>query len=300
MRFKTAFMYISVCVLGCFSFLWAGESCAAIKVMVSIAPQEYFVRKIGAGLVEVLVMVPPGASPATYEPKPRQMVAVAESAIYFAIGVPFESAWLKRIIRMNPRMRVVHTEEGIEKLPMKARLEYRQRRERRDLESSGGLRDPHVWLSPPLVIIQARNIMDAFCRVDPAHAQTYEANYRDFVEELVGLDLKIRKILMKRPRGFRFMVYHPSWGYFARAYGLEQVPIELEGKEPTIRELKSLIRFAKNNGIRIIFAQPQFSLKSATAIASSLGGRVVVADPLAPNWAENLLKVAGEFRKALR
>ena len=96
------------------------------------------------------------------------------------------------------------------------------------------------------------------------------------------------------------MVYHPSWGYFADAYGLEQVPIEIEGKEPTPRELKGLITQAKELGVKVIFIQPQFSAKSAKVIANAIGAQVVLADPLAQNWAENLLLVAEKFEQVLR
>ena len=96
------------------------------------------------------------------------------------------------------------------------------------------------------------------------------------------------------------MVYHPAWGYFAWAYGLEQVPIEMEGKNPTPRELQALIGMAKKNGIKVIFVQPQFSIKSANTIAKAIGGQVMFADPLALNWAENLEKVAAGFESALR
>lgn len=271
-----------------------GQVADPLKVTVSILPQKYFIQKIGGDLLDVSVMVLRGASPATYEPRPQQMVAVTQSKIYFAIGVPFEKVWLRKFAKVNPEMTIIHTEDGIEKMPMKGH------RHEGEGAQDPGIKDPHVWLSPPLVMVQARNILDALLKVDPAHGQTYERNYKSFVGELVDLDLEIRSILSREGEGRKFMVYHPSWGYFAKSYGLKQIPIEAEGKAPTPKELESLIQFAKEEGVKVIFVQPQFSTKSANTIAHSLGGQVMFADPLALDWAGNLLKVAEKFRAASR
>ena len=163
-----------------------------------------------------------------------------------------------------------------------------------------GIKDPHIWLAPPLVMLQARNIPDGLLKVDPDQREVYEAKYDRFISELVALDIKIINQFKGTNQGARFMVYHPSWGYFARAYGLKQIPIEMEGKNPTARELHDLIRMARRDGIRVIFVQPQFSTKSANTIAKAIGGQVMFADPLALNWAENLEEVAAGFASALK
>ncbi|MCK5723282.1 MAG: zinc ABC transporter substrate-binding protein, partial [Gammaproteobacteria bacterium] len=98
----------------------------------------------------------------------------------------------------------------------------------------------------------------------------------------------------------QFMVFHPSWGYFADTYGLKQVAVEIEGKNPKPSQLKELIEHAKEQGIKIIFVQPQFSSKSAKLVAREIGGRVAVADPLAQDWSANLRAVAREFKGALQ
>ena len=126
------------------------------------------------------------------------------------------------------------------------------------------IKDPHIWLSPPLVMLQARNIPDGFLKVDPDHRETYEANYKKFISEVVDLDLKIRNQFTGRDQGTRFMVYHSAWGYFARAYGLKQIPVEMEGKEPTPKVLQRLIHNAKNDGISVLFVQPSFLQKAPT------------------------------------
>ncbi|MEA3438518.1 MAG: zinc ABC transporter substrate-binding protein [Thermodesulfobacteriota bacterium] len=258
-----------------------------IDAFVSIVPQKYFLEKIGGALVDVSVMVKPGASPATYEPKPRQMVDLSKTKIYFAIGVPFEKVWLKKIAAANPKMLVVHTEKGIEKKPIKA-------------DKPHGIKDAHIWLSPPLVMTQARNILIALLEVDPANAPVYEANYKKFIMEIVGLDAELRKIFIGKGKDIRFMVFHPAWGYFAHTYGLKMVPVESEGKEPKPAGLRRLIEKAKKYGINVIFVQPEFSTKNAEIIAKAISGQVAFASPLHPNWAGNLKEVAFKFKAALR
>ncbi|MES0364092.1 MAG: zinc ABC transporter substrate-binding protein, partial [Desulfobacteria bacterium] len=257
-----------------------------IKTFVSIVPQKYFVEKIGGDLVDVSVMVLPGNSPATYEPRPKQMVALSRAGLYYAIGVPFEKVWLEKIVAPNIKMLLVHTEEGIEKKSMKA-------------DKPHGIKDPHVWLSPPLVMVQARNILRGLLKVDPANSSVYEANYKKFIMELVDLDAELRLIFLGKERA-RFMVFHPAWGYFARAYDLEMVPIESEGKEPKPADLQRLIGKAKEYGIDVVFVQPEFSSKSAGIIAREIGGQTVFANPLALDWARNLKEVAARFKAALR
>jgi zinc transport system substrate-binding protein len=258
-----------------------------IPVFVSIVPQKYFVEKIGGELVKVSIMVRPGASPATYEPKPNQMVALSMSRIYCAIGVPFEKAWLKKIVAANPGLLVVHTESGIEKAPVRP-------------DQSEGIKDPHVWLSPPLVMVQARNILNALLNVDPKNASIYESNYRKFIVELIDLDAELRGAFFGKGKNIRFMVFHPAWGYFARTYGLKMIPVESEGKDPKPAALMRLIEKAREYGINVVFVQPEFSTKSARTIAKAIGGQVVFASPLAADWANNLKQVAEKFKAALR
>jgi zinc transport system substrate-binding protein len=283
------FEFIISVALFFYAMIWAESAMAAggIPVFVSIVPQKYFVEKIGGKLVKVSIMVKPGANPATYEPKPGQMVALSTSRIYYAIGVPFEKTWLKKIAAANPGLLVVHTESGIEKAPMKP-------------DQSEGIRDPHVWLSPPLVMVQARNILNGLLRVDPKNASIYESNYRKFIGELVDLDAELRGVFSGKGKHIRFMVFHPAWGYFARTYGLNMIPVESEGKDLKPAGLIRLIEKARGHGINVIFVQPEFSTKSAGTIAKAIGGQVVFASPLAADWANNLKQVAMKFKAALR
>jgi zinc transport system substrate-binding protein len=280
--------------------LFAGKAAAdRLPLFVSILPQKYFVERIGGDLLDVSVMVPAGASPATYEPKPRQMANLAHARLYFAVGVPFEAAWLGKIAGANPGMEIVHTERGIRKIPMTGHLHGAHDHVAVSAPDHGVL-DPHIWLSPPLVMIQARNILGALVEADPDHRALYLAGYRSFIREVVDIDAELIDIFAQKGREDRFMVFHPAWGYFAETYGLEQVPVEIEGKSPKPAQLKRLIEEARKHGIRVIFVQPQFSAESAKVIAREIGGAVSFADPLAPDWPDNLRRQAAKFRSVLK
>lgn len=294
-----------ICLLTLLSICCAHTALAAeaISVFVSVVPQKYFVEQIAGESVHVQVMVQPGASPATYEPKPKQMAALARAEAYFAIGVPFERVWLEKISAANPTMRVVHTDAGIEKRPMTSHHHHEAEDHAAEPlhsgeeESTG--RDPHIWLSPPLVKRQAGTILAALRDLDPANGDRYQHNYQQFVTAIDALD-KTLATTFAQHQGLRFMVFHPSWGYFAQAYGLVQVPIELEGKRPKPAQLQALIQDARHRGIKLIFVQPQFSTKSARLIAREIEGQVAVADPLAEDWITNLRGVAVQFKAALK
>lgn len=283
-------------VLFCQGHAQAGKK---LLVFVSIPPQKYFVHQIGGQRLEVQVMVQPGASPATYEPKPRQMAAISRARIYFAIGVPFEKIWLKKIAAANPDMQVVHTDHGIPKIPMATNSIESERHGERDHQDQHGEFDPHIWLSPPLVMIQARTILNALVDIDPDHRAVYETNTKVFLSKLAALDAELKKTFAGK-QGFQFLVFHPSWGYFARSYGLKQVPIEIEGKDPKPAQLKALIEYAQKKHINVIFVQPQFSSRSAELVAKAIGGRVIFADPLASDWSGNLREVAQKLKTALK
>ncbi len=277
-------------------WLWPLVACAGgsgpMRVFVSILPQKYFLEQVGGRHVRVSVMVGPGQSPATYEPTPRQLLALGEARVYFRIGVPFETVWMGRIAAANPAMVIIDTRRGI-------RLRAMERpHSRGGTGASQGLKDPHIWTSPPLVEIQARTIRDALIDLDPVHRADYEDNWEHFVAELKALDAYIRERL-RDLKARSFMVFHPSWGYFAHTYGLHQIPIETEGKTPGARELARLIEQARRQHIRVIFVQSQYSRRTAQAIADAIGARVVAVDPLAEDYVQNLKHVAEVFAEAM-
>ena len=268
--------------------LWAEAASEPLSVFVSILPQRYFVERIAGGNVKVSVMVRPGADPVTYEPSPRQMAELAEAKAYFRIGVPFEEAWLRRIKQSHPHLVVIDTRDGIELRPITGHIHHG---EVHDLGSAEMSMDPHIWLSPVLVKRQAETIYKTLRILDPARKDDYECNYQLFAQDLDSIDDEIRRIL-KKAQGRKFMVFHPAWGYFADEYGLEQIPIEVEGKEPSAKELARTIDEARRDGIKVIFVQSQFNTKPAEAIARAVGGQIVQLDPLAENYLANLITMA--------
>ncbi|MGD9496463.1 MAG: metal ABC transporter solute-binding protein, Zn/Mn family [Armatimonadota bacterium] len=263
---------------------------AAVHAIVSIPPQAYFVERLGGERVAVSVLVEPGQSPETYEPTPAQMTALGEADVYFRIGMPFEEGLVARIEASMPGLRVVDTREGIQLRPMEAHGHA---------HGAKGALDPHTWLAPRLVIRQAHTIATELAALDPTHADDYEARRREFARELMALHEEIAETL--RPvRGREIVVFHPSFGYFCDAFGLRQVPIEAEGKEPGPRQLEEIIARAKAQKGRAIFVQPQFAKASAEAIAREIGAEVVTLDPLARDYPANLREIAHAVLDGLR
>ena len=273
----TVFMIVFLTGLSIQPFISQGHV-EKIRVIVTILPQAEFVEKIGGERVQVSVMVPPGASPHTYEPTPKQLVEVSEADIYFQVGsgIDFESAFMDKIVKLNSKMLVVNCSKGIEIFD----------------------RDPHVWLSPRNAKKMVRNIYDALVQVDPKNREYYRRNMELYLEELDKLDREIREIL-KNVTNRRFMIYHPAWGYFAREYNLTQIPVEKEGKEPTVRGLMALIDQARRLKMKVIFVSPQFDRKKAETIAESIQGRIIFLDPLAKDYVDNLRSAALKIAQSM-
>lgn len=276
-----------------------------LDVTVSIVPQKYFVEKIAQDKVNVNVMVLPGFSPATYEPKTSQMKSLAQSSVYFSIGVPFEKVWLERFKSANKSLNIVDTSRGITKVLMQEHRheevhehdheehqhhEHDNEKEEHDEHAHNGL-DPHIWVDPLLVKQQAKTIYETLVSLDNRHAAFYQANYENFLKELDTLYLELKTILAP-VKNKAFMVFHPSWGYFATRFNLEQIAVEVLGKEPKPNQLIEFIEEAKKHNIKTVFVSPEFSQKSAKVIASSIGGKVVSITSLSLQWKENLIFAA--------
>jgi zinc transport system substrate-binding protein len=264
---------------------------AKVNAVVSIIPQQTILEQIGGDKVEITLMVTPGNSPHTYEPKPAQMREIEKANLYFTIGVEFEEAWLDKFVAQNGKMKVISVAKGIEKLPMKEHSHEGHEHKAHDDHEHANT-DPHVWTSPENVKIIATNIYEALLRVDKAHKEYYFKNLENFLAKVDALNEKIMLTLKDTPKGTKFMVFHPSWGYFAKQYDLEQIAIEVSGKEPKPKELMHIIEEAKEENIKALFTQPEFSDKSATIIAKELQVPVIKVSPLAKNWEEQLLKIA--------
>jgi len=253
-----------------------------IGVVVTVGPQEEFVKRVGGDRVNVTVMIPTGADPHTYEPLPQQMKQVQDAEIYFQVGsgIEFELSWMDKIASMNPGMKLVNTSEGITLLSNTAEQE----------EGS----DPHVWVSPQNAKIMVENIYQTLIKTDPENKDYYTKNRDEYLKELDELDKNITQTLSGK-NNTKIMVYHPAWAYFCRDYNLQQIAIESEGKEPTPQGIANLVDQARAENIKVIFVSPEFSSSNAQVIASEIGGKVVVVDPLNPNYLENMKQVAEAF-----
>lgn len=291
------FILLSLFFINCGS-TGPGVDSKKFEIAVSILPQKYFVERIAGEDANsdfgIHVMIPPGHSPATYAPTPQQMKVLGHCKLYFRIGhIPFERVWMKNIAANNPQMKIIDTSLGVDLIEAGE--------DEHDLHHDhhhAGI-DPHIWLSPRAVKIQAKHILDALIEIDRQNQESYKENYRLFLGDIDRLDREIRSLLEKS-RGRKFMVFHPAWSYLARDYGWEQLAIELEGKAPNPAGLKRIIEIARRENIRIIFVQQQFDTHSARAVADEIGGRVVILDPLAPDWLDNMKKIAQAFSDTLR
>ncbi len=231
----------------------------ALRAVTTIPPLADFLEHVGGGLVQVTIMVPAGASPHTYEPTPGQMSEVAHADVYFKVGsgVEFELVWLDKLIAQNPEMPVVDCSRGIELIDD----------------------DPHIWNSPLNAITMVHNIIEGLASVDPDNTDTYAKNGAAYVDELRALHSEIKQMFEGADSRY-FLVYHPSFAYFADEYDLIQLAIEEEGKATTPQTLQRTIDTARKHGLRYVFVEPQFATAEAEGIAETLGAEVVAIDPL--------------------
>ena len=263
-----------------------------INTVVSILPVKTFVKTIGGDKVNVSLMVQPGNSPHTYEPKPSQMVDIAKAQLYFAIDVEFEDVWLPKFQNLNSNMKVIDLADNVEKIQMQGSHEEEGHEgHHHDAHAHQG-EDPHIWTAPSNVKIIAQNIYHALIKADPENQDYYKRNLDIFLASIDETHRQIMHIISTLEDGEKFMVFHPSWGYFAKAYNLEQIAVEVEGKEPKPKELIYLLKEAKEEKVNAIFTQPEFSDTTAKIIAKELLIPVVKVTPLAENLSENLINIA--------
>ncbi|MFH2036010.1 MAG: zinc ABC transporter substrate-binding protein, partial [Candidatus Zixiibacteriota bacterium] len=247
---KTLFLFLSLTLI-INSALHAEKK---INAVVSIPPQKIFLSEISSGFVDITVLVGAGQSPATYEPTPGQMAALSSADIYFRIGVPFENRLISKITAMFPELKIVDLRDGIELHDISGHEHGDQIHE--------GAKDPHIWMDPILVKKQAGTILETISIIMPENKPIFEKYYYNFIAQLDTLDNTVKQIIDSCNKK-EFLIFHPTLGYFANRYGLNQIPIEYDGKEPGAKYITELIKMAEKNNITTIFAQPQFSDKSA-------------------------------------
>jgi zinc transport system substrate-binding protein len=244
-----------------------------LRITVSILPQVWFVEQIGGELVEVEVLVGPGHSPATYEPTPRQMAELEQADLFLAAGVPFEHGLVPRILALPQAPVVAGPEAG-----------PHDHGHHHDT-------DPHTWLDPAQAQVMADTIGSRLQSLSPENAALFDSRCHNLKQHLADLGDQVQRILAPY-RGRSFIVFHPAFGHFAAAFGLVQVAVEAGGHEPGPRHLAEVIERALDSGSRFVIVQPQFSRKSAETVADAIGAEIVVLDPLAADYGDNLLELA--------
>ncbi|MFH1502791.1 MAG: zinc ABC transporter substrate-binding protein [Candidatus Eisenbacteria bacterium] len=300
----------------------AREGDLPVRVCVSVLPQAFLVDRVGGDRVAVISLTKAGQSPHMFEPTPVLVAALASSRVCFSIGLPFEETVLRDVKRVNPGLIVVDSAVGVYRHgtggpeetagsdeqagPASAESGYDAHVEstRRPESPPGGghshdeSSDPHVWLSPKAAAVIAANVRDGLVSVDPAGAHDYDSNLTALLEELDRLDGELEALLGPFA-GENFYVFHPAFGYFAEAYGLRQVAIEIDGKEPGARDLAAVVSKARAEGVRTIFVQPQHPSGIAETVAREIGAELVTLDPLAYDYADNLRETGRAIAWAL-
>ena len=252
------------------------------SITVSILPEKYFVDRISGNRYDVHVIIPPGANHEAFDPTPRQIQDLENSIVYFRIGYfEFEPVLTKELESINKKLMIVNVAGGIELIHTGD--------EDHLTEGLAGV-DPHIWLSPVEVKTMVSNIYHTLITIDPDQASLFEGNYNQLINELDSLDKKLIP-LFQNARLRKFIIYHPALGYLARDYGLEQIPIEREGKNPSPAYLRNIIDLARKDNIRTILIQKEFDINNARAVADGINGTLVIIDPMAYDWFKNMTAV---------
>jgi zinc transport system substrate-binding protein len=269
-----------------------------LPVIVGIPPLKYLVEQIGGDHVKIDVLVQPGQDPHTFDPSPRQVVALGQAVLFFKIDMPFEAVVLEKISEGNKRLTVVDAANGIEKMPLVGPSHEKSGHDGHTIHDANQF-DPHVWLSPPLLKTMAAIISAALCQADPAHVNDYRRNLATLDRRLDTLNRQVAEKLAPY-RGRSFYVFHPGFAYFAKSYGLKEESVQVGGQEPTTRQLFALIEKARTEGVKTVFVQPEFDPQSVKAVADSLGGQVVQINGLAENVIADIEDIAMKIEKAMR
>ena len=255
---------------------------------VTLEPLRYFTEAIAGGHYDVVSMVPKGSSPESYDPTPQQLVALSRSQAYFRIGyIGFEQAWMKKLQANAPEMKVFDTSRGVDFIRGEGHWHG-------DHFHEGGV-EPHIWNSTRNAIIIAENIYEALCELDAIHQEEYKNRLDSLKETIAQTDANVCTFLENADS--TFLIYHPALSYFARDYGLKQISIEENGKEPSPSQLKALIETCRKEKAHVIFVQQEFDQRNAQLIADELGVNVVPINPLSYDWDEEMVRVAQALKR---
>ncbi|MFW5820465.1 MAG: metal ABC transporter solute-binding protein, Zn/Mn family [Bacteroidota bacterium] len=254
---------------------------------VSILPQKYFAEQIAGPDYKINVLIPPGASPASYEPSPRQMQELANSDVYLRIGeIAFEKTWIRKYQDSNPGLPFFNVSKGIELIYSEHDHEEEDGHEEHETHRHEGA-DPHVWMSPENARIIAKNTFEALSETYPSDADHFLEGYKGLLQTIDEID-SLFEIHLPALREKEFLIYHPALTYLARDYGMKQHVLEFEGKEPPPSHIAKIIETARKHGIEFIFVQKQFSSDNAKSLSGEIGAKVISIDPLNENWPEEM------------
>ncbi len=251
-------------------------------VAVTIVPQKTFVEAVCGDTVEVVTLVPPGNSPSNYEPTPIEIEAFNRAVVYFSIGVPTEEA---NILPNARSINVLSLDQAVATVYP-------------DRNFDGLGRDPHIWLSPKRVQVMVKTIEEEMSRLYPDNQALYQANAENYRQALDDLDQEIKRAL-EGVENKTFIAYHPAFGYLADDYGLEMIALEEEGKEARPQQLQKIIDLAKEKGIKVIFYQEEIDSSQSQAFAEEIGGKTIQLAPLAPDYINNLKKMANTMAEVM-
>lgn len=268
-----------------------------LMVFASVPPLAGVAERIGRPYVSADTLVQPNQDPHTFEPTPRQISALSSARLYFLAQMPFETTLTKKLQSMLPNLTIVDTGKGAKCRPLETTcLDHDP--ELQHAADTPQL-DPHLWLGPSQLAAQAQNITAALAQADPAHTAEFNRNRDEFLAALDATQTRIRSVL-KPYESRSFLVFHPAFGYFADAFGLRQIPVEIEGKSPAPRQLQQMIALARKENVRVVFVQPQNDPKAGEALANAMGGRVVVMDSQMRDVLANLDHIASRLEEAFQ
>ena len=261
-------------------------------ISVSILPEKYFIDRLTGEAIEVNVMVPPGASHATYSPTPMQFQKLSDSRLYISIGhLGYEQAWIGRLKELNPDMKNLNLSE-------KTSLIRGDEIQHGDHVHEGGI-DPHIWLSPKVMLELLPSIKDAIIASFPDLKETVEENYPVLFGEINATHIEMQNVSSSLTSK-KFMIFHPALTYLARDYGLVQISIEHEGKEPSPLKLAATIDEALSNRIGVIFIQEEYDVRNAKLISKETGAEMVQINPMAYDWIKSIDEIMTSFQTYLK
>ncbi|MEL7626281.1 MAG: zinc ABC transporter substrate-binding protein [Anaerolineaceae bacterium] len=267
------------------------EESDVLKVTTSVASIQWLVDQIGGEHVQTQSLTTSGDDPHTYEPAPAQMIAMAQSDLYLTAGVEFESVWVPKFKDSNSSLKVVDVSAGINRIPIADPLHF-------NADQQGEL-DPHVWLAPRNMKVIAQNVVEALKGIDPKNSTTYQSNLENVLTKIDDIDSQLSEMLSKTKRN-EFLIIHPSLGYFAEAYGLQMIPVEVNGQEPSPTELAKILALSQKYTINTLFTQTGTNPLNVEVMAQQTGiQKIVEIDPLAYDWVANMLFIGKSMQAAL-